>query len=87
LSVQSQAESYASLSQARNTGRSEDTLVRLDNHTELKLAASLFKQDSSSSLLVRLSPARPEVFDGPASRAPQGTALPDVINAMPDAFV
>ena len=58
LAVESQAESYAKFSQARSAGRSEDMLVRLANgSTELKLSATVFKQDSTTSLLVRLSPA------------------------------
>lgn len=88
LAVESQAESYASFSQARSAGRSEDSLVRLaGSNTELRLAASLFKQDSSSSLLVRLSPARAGSAERPARRTAEGPSLPDVVNAMPDAFV
>lgn len=88
LAVESQAESYASFSQARSAGRSEDTLVRLAHgNTELKLSASLFKQDSSTSLLVRLSPARVGGPERAVTRAADGPSLMDVVNAMPDAFV
>lgn len=88
LAVESQAEAYASFSQARSAGRSDDTLVRLAaSNTELKLAASLFKQDSSSSLLVRLSLARAARPERASERTAEGPSLLDVVNAMPDAFV
>ncbi|MDC6170766.1 transcriptional regulator PpsR [Paucibacter sp. XJ19-41] len=86
LAVESQAESYAKFSQARSAGRSDEMTVRLAHgHVELKLAATLFKQDSTSSLLVRLSP----LHAGPAAagRAPEAPSLLSVVNAMPDAFV
>lgn len=85
LAVQSQADAYANFSQARSAGRSEELLVWL-NHggTESKLAASLFKQDSTSSLLVRLAvPARSQT----AVRTAESPSLLSVVNAMPDAFV
>lgn len=88
LAVESQAESYAKFSQARSAGRSEDMLVRLANgNAELKLAATLFKQDSTTSLLVRLSPSH-AAGQGPAmSRSSETPSLLKVVNAMPDAFV
>jgi transcriptional regulator PpsR len=88
LAVESQAESYAKFSQARSAGRSEDMLVRLANGTtELKLAATVFKQDSTTSLLVRLSPANVAAVGQPVSRAAEVPSLLSVVNAMPDAFV
>lgn len=86
LAVESQAESYAKFSQARSAGRSDEMTVRLAHgHVELKLAATLFKQDSTSSLLVRLSP----LHAGPtaAGRTAEAPSLLSVVNAMPDAFV
>ncbi|KQW42132.1 hypothetical protein ASD88_23820 [Pelomonas sp. Root662] len=88
LAVESQAEAYAKFSQARSAGRSTDMLVRLANgHTELKLAATVFKQDSTTSLLVRLSPTGALIVGPAASNAPNVPSLLDVVNAMPDAFV
>jgi transcriptional regulator PpsR len=88
LAVESQAESYAKFSQARSTGRSEDMLVRLANgSTELKLSATVFKQDSTTSLLVRLSPANAASQGQPLNRAAEVPSLLNVVNAMPDAFV
>ena len=88
LAVESQAESVAKFSQARSAGRSEEAVVRsAHGNAELKLAATLFKQDSTSSLLVRLTPLHPgqgQVLSRPAEVVP---SLLSVINAMPDAFV
>jgi transcriptional regulator PpsR len=89
LAVESQAAAYARFSQARNSGRCEDLTVRLGNGAnELKMAASLFKQDSAALLLVRL------VQSGPAAEAAlspdhagEAASLLSVVNAMPDAFV
>jgi transcriptional regulator PpsR len=87
LAVESQAESYARFSQARSAGRSEEMSVRLaQGNTELRLAATLFKQDSTSSLLVRLSPLHAGQ-GAVASRAGEAPSLLSVVNAMPDAFV
>ena len=88
LAVESQAESVSKFSQARSAGRSEEMLVRsAHGNAELKLAATLFKQDSTSSLLVRLTPLHPG--QGPALSRPAEVvpSLLNVINAMPDAFV
>jgi len=88
LAVESQAESYARFSQARSAGRSDDVPVRLANGSaELKLSATVFKQDSVTSLLVRLSPLHPTASGQALNRAAEVPSLLDVVNAMPDAFV
>ncbi|RZL35209.1 MAG: transcriptional regulator PpsR [Rubrivivax sp.] len=88
LAVESQAEAYAKFSQARSAGRSSDMTVRLANGAvDLKLAATVFKQDSTTSLLVRLSPLNAATVGMAASRAADSPSLLDVVNAMPDAFV
>jgi len=89
LAVESQAAAYARFSQARNTGRCEDLGVHLVNGaSELKMAASLFKQDSAALLLVRLVQAGPAgavaLGGDTASDTP---SLMSIVNAMPDAFV
>jgi transcriptional regulator PpsR len=92
LAVDSQAEAYARFSQARSAGRSEALTVRLapgsgSGNAELKLSASVFKQDSTTSLLVRLAPLS-GAGDSPAlGRAAEAPSLMHVVNAMPDAFV
>jgi transcriptional regulator PpsR len=92
LGDSSQAEAYARFSQARSAGRSEALTVRLapgggSSNAELKLSASVFKQDSTTSLLVRLAPLS-GAGDSPAlGRAAEAPSLMHVVNAMPDAFV
>jgi len=88
LAVESQAESYAKFSQARSAGRSEEMLVRVAHgNAELKLAATMFKQDSTTSLLVRLSSPAGANQGQSTGRAADAHSLLSVVNAMPDAFV
>jgi transcriptional regulator PpsR len=89
LAVESQAAAYARFSQARSTGRSEDLEIRLANDSgELKLAASLFKQDGASLLLVRLvQSAAASAAAAKTDAANEPNSLLSVVNAMPDAFV
>jgi len=69
----------------RTAGRAELPLVRLARGTdEYKLSLSLFRQESSSSLLVRLSPARGSVLSQPGAEEPQ---LSELLQQAPDAFV
>ena len=88
LAVESQAEAYARFAQARSAGRSEELMVRLAlGNAELKLAATVFKQDSTTSLLVRLSPQGVGGAAQAGARAAEAPSLLSVVNAMPDAFV
>ncbi len=88
LAVECQAEAYARFSQARSAGRSDELAVRLaQGQTELKLSASVFKQDSTVSLLVRLSPWHAGAMGLSDGRTHEGPSLMSVVNAMPDAFV
>jgi transcriptional regulator PpsR len=88
LAVDDQAEAYARFAQARSAGRSEELQVRLAHgRSELRMAASVFKQDSTVSLLVRLSPLHAVSAAQAKARATAAPSLVDVINAMPDAFV
>lgn len=87
LAVESQAGAYAMFSQARSAGRADELVVQLLNgSTELKLAASLFKQDSTSLLLLRLLQSGP-VASQSAAAAAEAPSLLSVVGAMPDAFV
>jgi transcriptional regulator PpsR len=87
LAVESQAPAHALFSQVRSAGRGEDLEVRLlrERHA-FRLAASLFKQDNTHFLLVRL--VQPESASGPMG-TPKDDAhtLLNVVDAMPDAFV
>lgn len=88
LASESQAESAVGFAQARSAGRSDELKVRLaGGQAELRLAATLFKQDSSSSLLLRLSPTSAAGAERAASRSAEAPTLGHVVNAMPDAFV
>lgn len=89
LSAGSQAAAQSRFAQARSSGRSEEVAVRLDGSDgEFKLATSLFKQDSTALLLVRLVQP-PRSGDTPArgTAVSSGLSLMNVVNALPDAFV
>lgn len=86
LAPASHAEVQAQFAQARSAGRSDDIVVRLAaGGAELRLAASAFRQDSTTLLLVRASaPGALAANPLPAADSPP---LADVVNALPDAFV
>ena len=87
LAVGSQAAAQARLAQARLSGRTEELLVRLTSgDTEWKLVTSLFKQDNTALLLVRLV-AQGRTGEGARSPGAAAHSLVSVVNAMPDAFV
>jgi transcriptional regulator PpsR len=69
----------------RTSGRAEVPAVRLARGgEEYKLSLSLFRQETSSSFLVRLSLARTTVGQ---TRAQQGPQLAELLQQAPDAFV
>ena len=72
----------AHLAQVRATGRSDEVTARLnEGKQEMLVGASLFRQDSSSHFLVRLSPV--EAGEQPQS----GSKLLRVVEGLPDGFV
>ena len=84
---QDSAESVATLiANARTSPRVDDILVKLA-HTlrPMWVSASLFRQDSSSHLIVRLTPAQPQ----PSESIETGNRkrVIDVVSLLPDAFV
>jgi transcriptional regulator PpsR len=90
LAAGSQSEVLVRFQAARNSGRSDEVVVRLAQHAaaiEWRLAMSVFKQENTISLLVRLSPV--DAADAPprVARAADTPPLVQVVNAMPDAFV
>jgi transcriptional regulator PpsR len=89
LAPGSHAEAQARFAQARSGGRSDDLAVQLAaGGVEVRLAASAFKQDSTTLLLVRLAPSAPAALGAPATARPaEGPALHDLVNTLPDAFV
>jgi transcriptional regulator PpsR len=88
LTADSQAPALAALTQARTAGRTEALTVQLA-HTQAaaRLSVSVFKQDSATLLLVRLSPALPQVLGTAEEVVGRAPSLLNVVNAMPDAFV
>ena len=69
----------------RTSGRAEVPVVRLARGgEEYKLSLSLFRQETSSSFLVRLSLARTAASQ---ARADQGPQLAELLQQAPDAFV
>jgi transcriptional regulator PpsR len=72
----------AQLASVRATGRGDDVTAKLhETKRECVVSASLFRQDTSSHILVRLTPA------GDAS-APRATSkLFSVVESLPDGFV
>lgn len=88
LAPDSHADVQARFAQARAAGRSDELLVHLaPGGAEVRLAASAFKQDSTTLLLVRLS--SPAGAGAPASAPSRAEApsLRDLVNTLPDAFV
>jgi transcriptional regulator PpsR len=76
----------ALLTRTRSTGRSEEVRARLaDGSREFLVTASLFRQDSASFFLVRLSPLR---GDAPAGiQGDPHSQLHQVMDGLPDGFV
>lgn len=75
----------AAFMRVRATGRTEVPAVRLARGGEdYKLALSLFRQETSSSFLVRLSLARTAASEALADQGPQ---LTELLQQAPDAFV
>ncbi|WAC73213.1 transcriptional regulator PpsR [Roseateles sp. SL47] len=104
LAPGSHADVQSGLAQARAGGRCDELTIRLASSTlELMLSASAFRQDSTTLLLVRLSPM-PGAMKGKSSSRSSGLSssgrdgahgangsdapsLLDVVNTLPDAFV
>ncbi|MFC5553544.1 transcriptional regulator PpsR [Methylobacterium iners] len=70
----------------RVTGQAGDLVARLGNgRGETRVAASLFRQETVTNILLRLSSAGPEASERGPSRA-HASAL-DVIHSLPEGFV
>ncbi len=70
----------------RVTGQAVDLVAKLGNgRGETRVAASLFRQDTVTNVLLRLSSAGPEAPERGATRA-NASAL-DVIHSLPEGFV
>ncbi len=68
----------------RSTGKSDDLTVRLaGSKSEYILSGSVFRQETSTHLLLRLAPLDGAVMEQPKSEA----MLKTVIDRLPDAFV
>ncbi len=73
----------AQLAQVRATGRADDLTARLnEGEQETLVGTSMFRQESASHYLVRLSAVHAET-DGPRS----GSKLISVVESLPDGFV
>ena len=75
----------ALLGRVSATGHAESTLARLPSREgDLRVSASLVRQESSAFLLVRVAP-----FDGgmPVAESAAGSAMLRLIESAPDAFV
>lgn len=70
------------LAQVRATGRAEDLIARLNEGQEAVVGSSMFRQESSSHFLVRLSPLQAEV-----AQTKSGSKLIRVVENLPDGFV
>ncbi len=71
------------LASVRSTGRSDELTVKLhESKRECVVSASLFRQDTSSHILVRLTPAA-----GDDSAPKTKSKLLSVIESLPDGFV
>lgn len=89
LAPDSHADVQARFAQARTAGSCDELLVRLaPGGAEVRLAASAFKQDSTTLLLVRLSSPSGASLGAPKpGRAAEQPSLLDLVNTLPDAFV
>jgi transcriptional regulator PpsR len=75
----------ALLARVHATGKSESAIARLLGQAiDLRVAASLFRQEKTTHLLVRVSPSERAAA---AADAPAQNALLKLIDAAPDAFV
>jgi PAS domain-containing protein len=73
----------AQLAQVRAAGRAEDLIARLnEGGQETVVGSSMFRQDSSSHFLVRLSPLQADV-----AQPKSGSKLIRVVENLPDGFV
>lgn len=88
LAPDSHADVQARFAQARAAGRSDELHVHLaPGGAEVRLAASAFKQDSTTLLLVRLSSPAGAGAAAPAPARAETPSLLDLVNTLPDAFV
>lgn len=82
--AQSTASVPAMLGRVSATGHGESVTARLRGHGEMRVSASLFRQEKTVHLLVRVAPL--DSARGPAENAGQ-SALLRLIESAPDAFV
>jgi transcriptional regulator PpsR len=87
LAPASQPVAQARFTEVRSNGRADDLEVQLDRGAadSVTMSACLFRQDSTSLMLVQLVRGQPDAAG--ARHGPESRGLLSVVNAMPDAFV
>ncbi|MGQ0672650.1 MAG: transcriptional regulator PpsR [Hyphomicrobium sp.] len=84
FSSDSQKKVEAHLSAVRKAGRADEVKARFDDSKlEIRMEASLFRQESGALFLVRLAPAEAERMWTPRSNS----SLMDVVQQLPDGFL
>ncbi len=77
---------HALLERVRATGNAESVAARMSGHDEeLRVSASLFRQEKTAHLLVRVTPSSAPTK--PTAESSAQNALLQLIEAAPDAFV
>ena len=82
----SRARVQQSLSELRSGGRKDDDPVTLADAGDVVLAGAVFRQDSTSLLLIRLLKPRP-MLEGSGPAPDTASRLAEFVQASPDAFV
>lgn len=72
----------AQLSAAKAAGRADDVMARLPDNSACMVSASLFRQEKSSHILIRLSPTASTSLEPKAN-----SKFSSVVESMPDGFV
>jgi transcriptional regulator PpsR len=82
--AEGQRKVQAYLAALKNSGQAEDIVVRLDEaKVDLLIGASMFRQESTANLLIRLTPTAANAAAWMKSRS----SLFDVVQRLPDGFV
>ncbi len=82
--AEGQRKIQAFLAALKTSGQAEDIVVRLDDaKVDLIVGASLFRQENSANILIRLSPTAANATAWMKSRS----SLFDVVQRLPDGFV
>jgi transcriptional regulator PpsR len=82
--AEGQRKVQAFLAALKTSGQAEDIVIRLDDaKVDLLIGASLFRQENTSNLLIRLTPTAANASAWMKSRS----SLFDVVQRLPDGFV